>query len=189
MKRKSKIIVSILAALILIVSGIFVYLKLNPFSAKTTAIEAWSFLSDDPALSSWFDEARNGSSEYQVFIDMNNLPSEHTEDYVQIIYYFSVKSQFFNSANTMQPIVSNISDNSNAFIFSKKLFPIQVDAFGNGKCQLNVIMYRGDLTDEQLEEKIRAVTAELLYETAGNSGQAEVSGIESAPITYRQFEW
>ena len=189
MKRKSKIIVSILAALILIISGIFVYLKLNPLSAKTEAVEVWSFLSDDPALSSWFDEARNGSSEYQVFIDMNNLPSEHTEDYVQIIYYFSVKSHLFDSANTIRPIVSNISDNSDAFIFSPKLFPVQVDAFGNGKCQLNVIMYRGNLTDEQLEEKIRNVTAELLYETSGDSGQVEISGIESAPITYRQFDW
>lgn len=168
MKKKNKIIIAIAS---IVVIGLLFLVFYRPVSVES------SYIRFDPIRSQeQFDEIKNyternrGSEGYQYLREIDSLGSDSYEDYCYVYIDFVLKnnSPFYVSVHD-----SYVADSDKAdFVIFKQPAVASTSLWRFGKAMNEngcfILCYRGDLSDEQLLEKVKKLQIKLLYDSGAS---------------------
>ena len=168
MKIIKKLIYSILivSILLLIVKATFImYYYNHPLTAAIDRINFEEFSSDSDSgllnmdyLNTEFNEAINGSSEFQLFYSGSSLPSDDPKDYtrIRITYKFTNKSYFHVSG--LYLLINEIPEGDNSIIMSQCPFSEGVDRYSTSTQFTNIYIYKKGMSEEEILSTINNIS-------------------------------
>ena len=176
--RLKHIAVILISVCFLIITSIFIYSQTNPVEAKINRISVK--FNNEKYINSYLEQAKKNGSEFQVFCDMNDLLSENASDYIQVLYACDFKINNLLGASEIRSIVESVPENDTSYILTiPPDYLATSNPFKNQTIFCNVLICIKGLSEEDIEEKIRAIDISIIYKENNEPKKIKVEGIES----------
>ena len=185
--RLKHIAVILISVCFLIITSIFIYSQTNPVEAKINRISVK--FNNEKYINSYLEQAKKNGSEFQVFCDMNDLLSENASDYIQVLYACDFKINNLLGASEIRSIVESVPENDTSYILTiPPDYLATSNPFKNQTIFCNVLICIKGLSEEDIEEKIRAIDISIIYKENNEPKKIKVEGIESLESKDIEYE-
>ena len=185
--RLKHIAVILISVCFLIITSIFIYSQTNPVEAKINRISVK--FNNEKYINSYLEQAKKNGSEFQVFCDMNDLLSENASDYIQVLYACDFKINNLLGASEICSIVESVPENDTSYILTiPPDYLATSNPFKNQTIFCNVLICIKGLSEEDIEEKIRAIDISIIYKENNEPKKIKVEGIESLESKDIEYE-
>ncbi len=176
--RLKHIAVILISVCFLIITSVFIYSKIKPAEAKIDHVFVSSM--DERFLNNYLKQAKNSIDNLQVFCDMDHIPSENASDYIQVLYACDFKINNLLGASEIRSIVESVPENDTSYILTiPPDYLATSNPFKNQTIFCNVLICIKGLSEEDIEEKIRAIDISIIYKENNEPKKIKVEGIES----------
>ncbi len=111
---------------------------------------------------------------------MDHIPSENASDYIQVLYACDFKINNLLGASEIRSIVESVPENDTSYILTiPPDYLATSNPFKNQTIFCNVLICIKGLSEEDIEEKIRAIDISIIYKENNEPKKIKVEGIES----------
>ena len=192
-KIRLKHIISILITFcLLFITFVFVYSKINPAEAEIDRVSVNFYpcgnYNNVKYINGYFERAKT-NDRFQVFCDLDHLPSENTDDYVQVTYLCKFKYNALSYTSEIQAMVEAVPKNDTAYVLSIPPDFLREKAGYKGiTIFCTVFICIKGLSEEDIEEKIRAIDISIIYKENNEPKKIKVEGIESLESKDIEYE-
>ncbi len=185
--RLKHIAVILISVCFLIITSVFIYSKIKPAEAKIDHVFVSSM--DERFLNNYLKQAKNNIDNLQVFCDMDHIPSENASDYIWVIYSCNFKINSLLGANEIRSIVEFVPKNDTSYVLSIPPDFLRENAGFKGiTIYCDVFICIKGLSEEDIEEKIRAIDISIIYKENNEPKKIKVEGIESLESEDIEYE-
>lgn len=174
--KKASAICAICLLMILAV-GYSVYSSKNPATARISQIRVRAFSGADKSDIEYVEGYRDSG---QIFYESGTVLNNNVNDYILVTYICKVKSNCPSMLDFIYSMVHRVPENDSAYISAHKQDHVsQAFSFRTATTYSYVIFDRKGLTDEEVNDKIKAVELDVIYKRKGEAGITKVKGIDS----------
>ena len=120
---------------------------------------------------------------------MDHIPSENASDYIWVIYSCNFKINSLLGANEIRSIVEFVPENDTSYVLSIPPDFLRENAGFKGiTIYCDVFICIKGLSEEDIEEKIRAIDISIIYKENNEPKKIKVEGIESLESKDIEYE-
>ena len=127
-------------------------------------------------------------SEQNQYYNTDEIISLDPNDYIQVIYYCKIKNNRFSDISSLYGIVSDLPKGEKCYMYSPKLDPRYMGGIAQCTVQCNVIICTKGLIKDEIIQKIKSVSVDLIFRQDNESKRIAVKGIDTLKSSDIQYQ-
>lgn len=186
MKRKTKIIITLLLLLVICIT---LYTQIwKPLSVKPTEVQFIAENLEDDYLipeKNLFSTLEENKTTYYAHSFKGSLPSDNPEDYMTIYCTLKVSNRSIFNINSFKASVFELNNYENNVLFSISSDVVKASPkwrLSSDEKTIRLYVYIGDMNDEALRDLVEGMTARITYEGNFIGAREEIISFKSPRI-------
>lgn len=186
-KILKKLFISLVLMLSLFSGAFYLYSLKYPVTAKIQEVNIYSYSDNEKFGEHVINCIQCTVDQYQYF-NTDEIISLDPNDYIQVIYYCRIKNNSFSDLNSIYGIVSDLPKDEKCYMYSPKLDPKFMFGLSRNTVQCNVIICTKGLSKNDIIQKIKSVSVDLIFLQDNESERIAVKGIDTLKASDIQYK-